>query len=107
MHAQAHMRVFACFSLVSWNDGWAGSIYHWFCVNVVAVLFINHKDILVAIYIGDKAFSGGVSVYHSSGAVTVGIYVLCAGGALCWWRFVIRDICSSDWLLHIRCGEAR
>jgi hypothetical protein len=32
-------------------------------VNVVDVVFIDHEDILVVRYTGDKEFSGGVSVY--------------------------------------------
>jgi hypothetical protein len=76
-------------------------------VNAVAVVFINHEDILIARYTGDKEFSGGVSVDRVSGAVTVDIDVPCVGGALRRWRYVIRDICISGWLLHIRRGEAR
>jgi hypothetical protein len=73
-------------------------------VNIVAVVFINHEDILVARYTGDKKFYGGVSVYHASGAVTVGIDVPCAGGALFWWRYIICNVCISGWLLHVGRG---
>jgi hypothetical protein len=83
-----------------------GTVYHGFCVNVVAVVFINHKDTLVARYTGDKGFSGGVSVYHASGAVAAGIDVTCAGGALFWWRYVICNVCISGWLLHVGRGVA-
>jgi hypothetical protein len=51
-------------------------------VNIIAVVLINHEYILVARYTGDKEFSGGVSVYHASGAVAIGIHVPCACGAL-------------------------
>jgi hypothetical protein len=76
-------------------------------VNVVAVVIINHKDILVARDTGDTNFSGWVSVDHASGAVTVGIDVPCAGGAVSRWRYIIHDICISGWLLHIRRGDSR
>jgi hypothetical protein len=58
-------------------------------MNIVAVVLINHEYILVARYTGDKEFSGGVSVYHASGAVTISIHVPCAGGAIFWWHNVI------------------
>jgi hypothetical protein len=59
---------------------------------------------LVGRYNGDAEFSGGVSVYHASGAVTVSIHVPCAGSYLFWWRHIICDLCISGWLLHVGRG---
>jgi hypothetical protein len=59
---------------------------------------------LVSRYTGDNNFSDGVSVYHASGAVTIGIHMPCACGALFWRRQIICDLCISGWLLHVGRG---
>jgi hypothetical protein len=48
-------------------------IDHGFCVNVIAVVFIHDEDVLVAGQTRDKKFTGGVSVHHSGGTMTVSI----------------------------------
>jgi hypothetical protein len=86
--------------LVICNDGWAGAIYHGFCVNVIAVVFIHDEDVLVARYARDNKFSGGVSVHHAIGTMTVSIKQSCTGVVFCWWRHDRRDICIIGWLLN-------
>jgi hypothetical protein len=73
-------------------------------MNIIAIVLIDHEYILVAKDTGDKAFSGGVSVYHASCTVAIGVHVSCACGDLFWRRHFICDLCISGWLLSVGRG---
>jgi hypothetical protein len=73
-------------------------------MNIIAFILIDHEYILVARDTGDKAFSGGVSVYHASGAVAIGIHVPCMRGEIFWRHLVVCDFYISGLLLRVGCG---
>jgi hypothetical protein len=90
--------------LVCLNDVWDGSVNHGFGVNIIAVVLVDHKYIVVARDTGDKEFSGGVSVYHASGAVEIVIHVMCSRGGIFWRRHVVCDLYISGLLLRVGRG---
>jgi hypothetical protein len=92
--------------LVSCDDGRAGAIDHGFCVNVIAGIFIHDEDVLVAGHTKDKKCTGGVSVHHAGGTMTVSINQSCVIVVFCWWRHVVINIGIIGWLLYDGCGEA-
>jgi hypothetical protein len=92
--------------LVSGNDGWACAIDHRFGVDIISVIFVHDEDVLVARDTQNKKFSSGVCVYHTGGAVTVGIYYSCTSVVLGWRRHIVFEIIIRGWLLPAGCGRA-